>query len=320
MRNDIEQRAQGILKPFADILGTTVENGRLYIPKQYGRGYASVHHINEHLAMLINNFELNQQINFPSPDESFPSKLILFKFRNIIRRADPIDAKERIKTMPSVQIITMGMDTEILIPGNTYKSEIYIAIDAEYLNNLIVNKSSNHLLQSILENTQPLLFEQIVHPALQAVANEIVSESVDDTFKLFFYRVKAEELICRLLMELVKREETNIYALNIHDIQTIYKVREWRLEQLANPISIEDLAKYANMSPSKLKRLFKQIFGSSIFSYFQKLRMQEAARLLKEEKLSVSEVGYQLGFSNLSHFSRVFNEYIGMKPKKYSQS
>jgi len=80
------------------------------------------------------------------------------------------------------------------------------------------------------------------------------------------------------------------------------------------------LALLANMSPSKLKRLFKQIFGNSIFSYYQEFRMKEATRLLKEEKLSVSDVGYRLGFTNLSHFSRVFQEHIGMKPKQYSLS
>jgi len=74
------------------------------------------------------------------------------------------------------------------------------------------------------------------------------------------------------------------------------------------------------MSPTKLKRLFKQIFGNSIFNYYQEFRMKEAALLLKKEKLSVSDVGYRLGFTNLSHFSRVFNEHIGMKPKQYSRS
>ncbi|MDR1171571.1 MAG: helix-turn-helix transcriptional regulator, partial [Bacteroidales bacterium] len=64
---------------------------------------------------------------------------------------------------------------------------------------------------------------------------------------------------------------------------------------------------------------FRQIFGNSIFSYYQTFRMKEAARLLKEEKLSVSDVGYQLGFTNLSHFSRIFAAHIGMKPKQYSR-
>jgi len=68
------------------------------------------------------------------------------------------------------------------------------------------------------------------------------------------------------------------------------------------------------MSETKLKRLFNQVFGKSIFQYFQNFRMQEAARLLKEG-LSISEVGYQLGFSNLEHFTKVFEEVIGVKPK-----
>ena len=58
--------------------------------------------------------------------------------------------------------------------------------------------------------------------------------------------------------------------------------------------------------------------GKGVFEYYQFMRMQEAARLLKEKRLTVSEVGYQLGFTNLSHFSRVFEQHTGMKPKKYS--
>jgi len=46
--------------------------------------------------------------------------------------------------------------------------------------------------------------------------------------------------------------------------------------------------------------------------------MQEATRMLKEEKLLVYDVVSQLGFSNLSHFSRIFEEHIGLKPKKYA--
>ena len=180
------------------------------------------------------------------------------------------------------------------------------------------DKSS--VLQSLLQNTQPLLFEQLIYPSLQKIVDEIVTETVDKTFELFFMRIKAEELICRLLMELDKRDENQLYALNTHDIQTIFKVKEQMLEHPGTPPVIKELADSANMSPSKLKRLFRQIFGNSIFNYYQEFRMKEAARLLKEGNLSVSDVGYQLGFTNLSHFSRVFNEHIGMKPKQYSRS
>ena len=176
------------------------------------------------------------------------------------------------------------------------------------------------VLQSLLLNSQPLLFEQMIQPSMQRIIDEMMKEPVDEPFKLFFLRVKTEELICRLLMELVKRDEKQLYDLNSQDVQIIYEVKARMLAHLERPPVINELALGANMSPTKLKRLFKQIFGNSIFNYYQTHRMQEAARLLKEEKLSVSEAGYQLGFTNLSHFSRVFYEHTGVKPKQYSRS
>lgn len=56
------------------------------------------------------------------------------------------------------------------------------------------------------------------------------------------------------------------------------------------------------------------------FSYYQKLRMKIATQLLKENKMSVSEVGYALGFSNLSHFIKVFEEHNGIKPKAFQKT
>jgi transcriptional regulator GlxA family with amidase domain len=84
------------------------------------------------------------------------------------------------------------------------------------------------------------------------------------------------------------------------------------------PPNLDALAVMSNFSKSKLKRLFKQIFGTSIFHYYQSFRMKEAANLLREHKMSVSEVGFQMGFSNLSHFTRLFETHIGMKPKRWS--
>jgi AraC-like DNA-binding protein len=86
------------------------------------------------------------------------------------------------------------------------------------------------------------------------------------------------------------------------------------------PPIIKNLASQIGMSESKFKRLFKQIFGDSFFSYYQKFRMKEAARLIKENRMSVSEVGFSLGFSNLSHFAKVFQEHVGMKPKSFQKS
>ena len=86
------------------------------------------------------------------------------------------------------------------------------------------------------------------------------------------------------------------------------------------PPRLEDMVVFSAMSKSKLQTLFKQVFGNSLYNYYQSFRMRQAAEMLRADKLSVSEVGYRMGFSNLSHFTRMFEKHIGEKPKKYATS
>ncbi|MDP4207827.1 MAG: AraC family transcriptional regulator [Bacteroidota bacterium] len=320
MENDKLQTVPNVLKRLALLLGTEVKNKRLEIPEKFGKGYCAGFVFNEHIRMLISNYELNEDLEVENPEINASKRMIFFKFQNIFPTTEIISTGKHLMKMPSVLIATSRMNTDDVISIHTNTATINVEVDAGYLNGLFDLSGKSPVLQSLLQNTQPLLFEQLIYPSLQKIVDEIVTEPVAETFELFFLRIKAEELVCRLLMELEKRDEKHLVALNIHDIQNLYKVKEQMLEHLEIPPVISELAVCANMSPSKLKRLFKQIFGNSIFSYYQEFRMKEAARLLKEEKLSVSEVGYQLGFTNLSHFSRVFAEYIGIKPKQYSRS
>ena len=321
MEKDKQPTTPHVFKRIACLLGTEIKNGRLEIPEKFGVGYCSGFIFNKYIRMLILNYELNEDFVIENPDIDVHEKMILFRFQNIFPKTEilRVQAKSQLAAMPSVLIATRRMSTDIIIPIHTNVSTINIEVDADYLSGLFDLPEKSPVLQSLLQNTQPLLFEQIIYPSLQKIVDEIVTESVNEVFKSFFLRVKAEELICRLLMELEKREEKHLYALNIRDIQSIYKIKEQILEYPATPPVINELAVCANMSPTKLKRLFKQIFGSSIFSYYQEFRMKEAARLLREKQMSVSDVGYMLGFTNLSHFSRIFHKYIGMKPKQYQK-
>jgi AraC-like DNA-binding protein len=319
MNNSREHTIPDILVKFAHLLGTELDNGRLEIPARFGKGYSTGYVLNEHIRLVVSNYILDKDIDVENPNIG-SEKVIFFKFQNVFSKAATLQETNRLGGMPSVLIGTSRVNTDEIISIHSNTATINIEVDAAYLNGLFDSSKKSPILESLLRNEQPLLFEQIIYPSVQRIIDEIISEQVNEVFRFFFLRIKSEELICRLLIELEKREEKRLYALNSQDIQTVYKVKEQMLMHLETPPVINELAVYANMSPSKLKRLFKQVFGDSIFSYYQQFRMKEAARLLKEEQLSVSEVGYQMGFSNLSHFSRVFNEHIGMKPKQYTKS
>ena len=316
MKKEKQEKLPNILSSFAQLLGTEVKDGRLQIPEKYGTGYCARFVFNEHIRMLISNYELNEDLLVKNPEVNASERMIFFKFQHIFPNLEVTAAGKYLSKTPSVLIATSRINTDDFIEIHTNKATINIEVEANYLSGLFDSAEKSPVLQSLLEDTQPLLFEQLVYPSLQKIVDEIVSPAVDKTFELFFLRIKAEELICRLLIELEKRDEKRVYALNNHDIQSIYKVKERILAHLDTPPVINELAIYSAMSPTKLKRLFKQIFGNSIFNYYQEFRMKEAAILLKKEKLSVSDTGYKLGFTNLSHFSRVFKEHIGDEAEK----
>lgn len=320
MEEGQQQTIPAILLKLAHLLGTEVTKRKLEIPKKFGKGYCIGYVFNEHIRMLISNYMLYEDLAIENPDIDHTKRMIFFKFQHVFPNETPLPNERSLTELPSVLIATSRINTDEVVSIHSNTAVINIEVDADYLSSLFHLPEKSPLLQNLLQNTEPLLFEQILFPSLQKIVDEIISPPAYETFELFFARIKAEELICRLLMELEKRDEQNIYPINMDDIKTIYQLKAQMLENLASPPLIKLLASEANMSPTKLKRLFKQIFGNSIFSYYQEFRMKEAARLLKEGTLSVSDVGYQLGFTNLGHFSRVFKHHIGMNPKRYSKS
>lgn len=304
----------GMLAAFAQKVGSTIENGRVEVPEEVGGGFIQGYSFDERLRMMILNYQLHQ--DFAISRSNQPTHMLLFNFQHIIN--SPL-SQAGAKFPPSVQITTQGLNVELFVPKNTVQNSISLSIDASYLRELIGLRIDHPLVNTILENKQPLLFEELVCIPLLEVVDDIVTSKVPILLQDFYYKLKAQELICQLLISLVSRDEKKVHALNIADIKMLYQVKERLLDNLAEAPSIAELSKFSGMSETKLKRLFHQVFGKSIFQYFQNFRMQEAARLLREKRLSVSEVGYQLGFSNLGHFTKVFEAVIGVKPKKYSQ-
>ncbi|MDO6432963.1 AraC family transcriptional regulator [Flavitalea sp. BT771] len=309
----------GFLKLFADLVGSKVEKGMVKVPKDKGNGYIRGLLLNPSLSMMIRNCELNQDLLSRRLHDPSANERIIMSFNNVFKNKEDVAGPHSMKDLPSVQMIRGNIDLETVYPGKTKYRSILIAIDTLYLKTLLgQGEEDNAILKNITTGNRPALFEELISPQIHTAAREIIEAAVPGSLQNFYCRIKAEEMICLLFAELYKRENAPVHSLDENDVRKIYQIRDRILSQLDTPPVLSELATAAGMSTSKLKRLFKQIFGASFFNYYQCFRMKEAARLLKEHKYTVSQVGYLLGFSNLSHFSRIFEAHIGMKPKKYS--
>nr|WP_302850469.1 AraC family transcriptional regulator [Chryseobacterium sp. SSA4.19] len=155
-------------------------------------------------------------------------------------------------------------------------------------------------------------------PEVADLVNEIAGFPILGILSEAYYKLKSLELLYLLFKNLSKRQHVIHQSLRSNEIAGLYRVRDVISSSLEQPLTQEDLVKISGMNILKLRKLFTQVFGKGIYEYSQYLRMQEAARLIRDKHLSVSETGYQLGFTNLSYFGRLFEQHFGMKPKKWS--
>jgi AraC-like DNA-binding protein len=90
---------------------------------------------------------------------------------------------------------------------------------------------------------------------------------------------------------------------------------------LNNPdYDVEMLTKDVGISRAQLHRKMKEITGISTSEFIRNLRLEQAARLIKERKINITQVAYSVGFNNQTHFSTVFKKHFGMTPTEYAES
>lgn len=98
------------------------------------------------------------------------------------------------------------------------------------------------------------------------------------------------------------------------------KVMKTINEHLTDPaLNVEMLAANVGMSRVHMHRKLKELTNQSARDFIRNIRLKQAATLLREKNLSISEVAYATGFSNLSHFSNSFREFYGISPTEYKE-
>jgi AraC-like DNA-binding protein len=104
------------------------------------------------------------------------------------------------------------------------------------------------------------------------------------------------------------------FLANEADRDKISKAREVLIQHIGEPITIKELSRKVAMNECYLKKGFKEMFGTTIFDFYQSQRMEHAKYLLYEKGLSVTDVSLMLGYSSISHFSTAFKKHTGLKP------
>ena len=91
-------------------------------------------------------------------------------------------------------------------------------------------------------------------------------------------------------------------------------------ENMSNPdFNVERLTEEVGISRAQLHRKMKEITGISAGEFIRNLRLEQAARLISEGKINVTQVAFSVGFTNQTHFSTAFKKHYGMTPTEYAE-
>jgi AraC-like DNA-binding protein len=209
-----------------------------------------------------------------------------------------------------------------------YRSEqpiryIAVRIEPSLFRSLIQNQFEQipAVFRDIVDGCKQTYYGRITHmsSAMYMTVHQILNCPYCGKIKQIYLESKALELISHQLSHLlsVERQERAAMTLRPDDIERIHEARDILIRNMENPPFLQELAKQVGINGTKLKRGFRQVFGTSVFGYLRSYRLEEARQLLADGKMSVTEVVFAIGYSSISHFSRAFSERFGVNPGVY---
>lgn len=113
--------------------------------------------------------------------------------------------------------------------------------------------------------------------------------------------------------------ELNEQPSQSHQQKLISKARTYIESNIEESISSEVLAEHLAISVRQLQRIIKEELKSTPTNFIHIVRLEKAAAMLKNKEGNVTEIAFAVGFSDSSHFSRLFKRYYGVTPSQYGQ-
>ena len=134
--------------------------------------------------------------------------------------------------------------------------------------------------------------------------------------------LQLEYMLIGLLRRRISERQTDVILLSgdkfYRDLVDIFI--EYLKNHLGEKITLDKVCERFNYSRSFVCKIFKEQTGVSLITYINRLKIDEAQRLLKETDMTVNEISNILGFSEAKYFGAVFKRQIGLSPQAYREN
>ena len=136
-------------------------------------------------------------------------------------------------------------------------------------------------------------------------------------FRPDFLKLKLIELLLVLSVPENTEPDSSFPTLTGYQVTTVKEIRNFMVEHFDEHYTTMDLSMQFHFSATSLKQWFRIIYGSSMYAYLKRFRMDIARALLLRTDYSILQVALYVGYENPSKFSSAFRDEVGMTPKQY---
>lgn len=227
-------------------------------------------------------------------------------------------------------------DEKINLPGkhslfqNCINSDKQISNESpDHSNEIIIINFHPDILKKIYDRELPLLLKSqkniISNQSLEQINNDFLIQKYIEGLLFYFENptlVNEDILVLKLKEIILLLSQTqNVKAIQIILSQlfspTTYTFRQIIEAHLFSPITIEELAKYNNLSVSSFKREFAKLYNDTPANYIKTKKLEKAAEMLSVSHERISDIAFECGFNDLANFTRSFTEKYTISPTKF---
>jgi len=191
--------------------------------------------------------------------------------------------------------------------------ELCLEIDRARLCDLMGSSDLPRAVERVWSSTEAYPFESLTAPpgALRLLDDMLECDARGATRQLHL-EAKGLELLAAWMDHL--DEESRATKLSAHDSERLECARRLLVARMNEPPSLPELARLAGLNEAKLKAGFRMQFGTTVFGYLRRERLDRALGLLRSGTYSVTEVALRVGYANPSKFAAAFRSQFGVSP------
>ncbi len=195
-------------------------------------------------------------------------------------------------------------------------SDIFVLCIADFFLKRYLSLNRNEPIDFLYEKIQGEIgVEQVESKPLDALSLHIIEKIVDTRLQQRLHSIKCEHNVIEFMIHRFSLMCLVDESIGSEELEIAQRAQKYLLNNFVSPPTIPELAHICATNETKLKRIFKKVYKTTIGNYIRRLRLERANLLLKDRVLSIGEVAREVGYRHQGHFGRLFFETYGIYPK-----